>query len=169
MSLVQFISNGTAKTKLAILAFLYCGEFVENLYYWKTRFGTLVWTQIVTCVRPLCWSLQGYWTSLPHTWVIQNNHWIAQFWHMLIFGSSFHWIAQFWHMLIFGSSLITVIENNLRKKTSFYFWLLIKKLKCTIITSNYWKTCVNRVWIWIFEWAIVNRGLIDAWWCLDLQ
>ena len=29
-TLVQFISNGTAKTKLAILAFLYCGEFVKN-------------------------------------------------------------------------------------------------------------------------------------------
>ena len=30
-SLVQFLSNDTAKTKLAILAFLYCGEFVKNL------------------------------------------------------------------------------------------------------------------------------------------
>ena len=26
----QLISNGTAKTKFAILAFLYCGEFVKN-------------------------------------------------------------------------------------------------------------------------------------------
>ena len=30
LSLVLFISNGTAETKLAILAFLYCGEFVKN-------------------------------------------------------------------------------------------------------------------------------------------
>ena len=29
-SLVQFVSDGTAKIKLAILAFLYCGEFVKN-------------------------------------------------------------------------------------------------------------------------------------------
>ena len=29
-SLVIFISNGTAKTKLGILPFLYCGEFVKN-------------------------------------------------------------------------------------------------------------------------------------------
>ena len=29
-SLVQFLFNGTAKAKLAILAFLYCGEFVKN-------------------------------------------------------------------------------------------------------------------------------------------
>ena len=28
--MVQFLSNGTAKTKLVILAFLYCGEFVKN-------------------------------------------------------------------------------------------------------------------------------------------
>ena len=32
MSLVQFISKGTAKTKLAILSFSYCREFVENSY-----------------------------------------------------------------------------------------------------------------------------------------
>ena len=30
ISLVLFISNGKAKTKLVILAFLYCGEFVKN-------------------------------------------------------------------------------------------------------------------------------------------
>ena len=30
ISLVQFSSDGTAKTKLAILAFLYCGAFVKN-------------------------------------------------------------------------------------------------------------------------------------------
>ena len=30
MSLVQLILNGTAKTKLAILAFLCCGEFVKT-------------------------------------------------------------------------------------------------------------------------------------------
>ena len=29
-SLVLFISYGTAKMKLAILAFLYCGEFVKT-------------------------------------------------------------------------------------------------------------------------------------------
>ena len=29
-SLVQFLSDGTAKTKLAILALLFCGEFVKN-------------------------------------------------------------------------------------------------------------------------------------------
>ena len=29
-SLVQFLFNGTAKTNLAILAFLYCGDFVKN-------------------------------------------------------------------------------------------------------------------------------------------
>ena len=30
-SVVQFISNDASKTQLAILTFLYCGEFVENL------------------------------------------------------------------------------------------------------------------------------------------
>ena len=30
MSLVQFLSNGTAKTKLAILIFLYCGDLEKN-------------------------------------------------------------------------------------------------------------------------------------------
>ena len=30
ISLVLFISNGAAKTKLAILAFLCCGEFVKT-------------------------------------------------------------------------------------------------------------------------------------------
>ena len=36
-SLVQFLSNGKAKTKLAILATLYCGEFVKtpSIYNWK--------------------------------------------------------------------------------------------------------------------------------------
>ena len=29
-SCVQFLSDGTAKMKLAILLFLYCGEFVKN-------------------------------------------------------------------------------------------------------------------------------------------
>ena len=34
-SLIQLMSNGTAKTKLTILAFLYFGEFefVKNLYW----------------------------------------------------------------------------------------------------------------------------------------
>ena len=32
ISLVQFISDGTAKTKLAILAFLSCGKFVKTSY-----------------------------------------------------------------------------------------------------------------------------------------
>ena len=31
ISLIHFLSNGTAKTKLAILAFLYCAEFVKTL------------------------------------------------------------------------------------------------------------------------------------------
>ena len=30
VSLVLFLSNGTAKTKLAILPFLYCGDFVKS-------------------------------------------------------------------------------------------------------------------------------------------
>ena len=29
-SVIEFSSNGVAKTKLAILAFLYCGRFVKN-------------------------------------------------------------------------------------------------------------------------------------------
>ena len=29
-SLAQFMSSGTAKTKSAILVFLYCGKFVKN-------------------------------------------------------------------------------------------------------------------------------------------
>ena len=44
-SLAKFLSNGTTKTKLVILAFLYCSEFVKNpkvlhklstLFYLKT-------------------------------------------------------------------------------------------------------------------------------------
>ena len=35
-SLVLFISNGTAKTKLAILAFLCCAEFMKNYCDWAT-------------------------------------------------------------------------------------------------------------------------------------
>ena len=42
ISLVQLISYGTGKTKLAILAFLCCGQFVKTLIssctFWKIRF-----------------------------------------------------------------------------------------------------------------------------------
>ena len=30
ISLVQFLCKGTAKTKLAVLAFFYCGQFVKK-------------------------------------------------------------------------------------------------------------------------------------------
>ena len=42
ISFVQFLSNGKAKMKLAILAFLYCGEFVKNP-------SDALWEQ-----RPIC-------------------------------------------------------------------------------------------------------------------
>ena len=41
ISLVQFILNGRAKTKLAILAFLCCGEFVKTSNK-KTNFAKKV-------------------------------------------------------------------------------------------------------------------------------
>ena len=31
------------------------------------------------------------------------------------------------------------------------------QLYCIFITRNHRKTCVTRVWIWIYEWAIVTR------------
>ena len=44
ISLVQLISNGTGKTKLAILAFLCCGQFVKNsnilLHFLKNKIFT---------------------------------------------------------------------------------------------------------------------------------
>ena len=35
------------------------------------------------------------------------------------------------------------------------------------ITSNYRKMGANVVWMWIFEWTVV-QNLIDSWWLLDL-
>ena len=35
ISLVLLISNGTAKTKLAMLAFLWCGEFVKTSNWYR--------------------------------------------------------------------------------------------------------------------------------------
>ena len=36
-TLDQLIFNGRAKTKLAMLAFLYCGEIIKKLYYKRIR------------------------------------------------------------------------------------------------------------------------------------
>ena len=48
ISLVWLISNGTEKMKLAILAFLYCGEFVKNpvINSYKSVYTVLLCTRI---------------------------------------------------------------------------------------------------------------------------
>ena len=55
-----------------------------------------------------------------------------------------------------------------------YLQVIFKILKSfkdtplTLITRNYRTMGVNGVWIWIFEWAILKKVLIDSWWWLDL-
>ena len=50
-SLVKLILNGTAKTKLAILAFLHCGEIVKNstVQGIPTPAGDIWWPRLHTC------------------------------------------------------------------------------------------------------------------------